>query len=304
MSMFRTHCARNLDMNGEIDLGSASGDRRATAERFAGVCDHQGTSGGRGCRGRRGIAPFVVGVGAGAGRADRGRSPAAGGEPFGAGRQTHHAPPAAPGERHRAEATPDPGTRRAWHLLHHGHLGARLPRLRLPPDRPHPRLQPSLPQPTRRCRPSRQRRRAGGGGRLVWQRRPRDGALWRRLLGRVGRQPARGRRSGHHRGRPPRPRARVGRDIAGGSHPGRRPRPALGGPAPPGTATRCATSRSASDSPPSAAGSRTRSGGHYATNHTHIDDFVESVRMLTPQGWWESRRLPGSGAGPIARTAW
>src|SRR5436190_4981395 len=42
----------------------------------------------------------------------------------------------------------------------------------------------------------------------------------------------------------------------------------------------------------------TRSGGHYATLHTHIDDFVESVRMLTPAGWWESRRLPGSGAGP------
>ena len=42
----------------------------------------------------------------------------------------------------------------------------------------------------------------------------------------------------------------------------------------------------------------TRSGGHYATNHTHIDDFVESVRMLTPSGWWESRRLPASGAGP------
>lgn len=42
----------------------------------------------------------------------------------------------------------------------------------------------------------------------------------------------------------------------------------------------------------------TRSGGHYATNHTHIDDFVESTRMLTPRGVWESRRLPGSGAGP------
>jgi len=42
----------------------------------------------------------------------------------------------------------------------------------------------------------------------------------------------------------------------------------------------------------------TRSGGHYATNHTHIDDFVESIRMLTPRGWWESRRLPSSGAGP------
>lgn len=42
----------------------------------------------------------------------------------------------------------------------------------------------------------------------------------------------------------------------------------------------------------------TRSGGHYASLYTHIDDFVESVRMLTPQGEWESRRLPGSGAGP------
>ena len=42
----------------------------------------------------------------------------------------------------------------------------------------------------------------------------------------------------------------------------------------------------------------TRSGGHYATNYTHIDDLVESVRMVTPAGIWESRRLPGSGAGP------
>lgn len=42
----------------------------------------------------------------------------------------------------------------------------------------------------------------------------------------------------------------------------------------------------------------TRAGGHYATLHTHIDDFVESIRMVTPQGRWESRRLPASGAGP------
>jgi alkyldihydroxyacetonephosphate synthase len=42
----------------------------------------------------------------------------------------------------------------------------------------------------------------------------------------------------------------------------------------------------------------TRSGGHYATNYTHIDDFVESLRVLTPSGVVESRRLPGSGAGP------
>lgn len=42
----------------------------------------------------------------------------------------------------------------------------------------------------------------------------------------------------------------------------------------------------------------TRSGGHFATLHTHIDDFVESIRAVTPSGIWESRRLPGSGAGP------
>jgi alkyldihydroxyacetonephosphate synthase len=42
----------------------------------------------------------------------------------------------------------------------------------------------------------------------------------------------------------------------------------------------------------------TRSGGHYATAKTHIDDFVESTRVVTPSGIMESRRLPGSGAGP------
>jgi alkyldihydroxyacetonephosphate synthase len=42
----------------------------------------------------------------------------------------------------------------------------------------------------------------------------------------------------------------------------------------------------------------TRAGGHFATGETHIDDLVESVRAITPRGAWESRRLPGSGAGP------
>ncbi|TDB95262.1 FAD-binding oxidoreductase [Actinomadura sp. 7K534] len=42
----------------------------------------------------------------------------------------------------------------------------------------------------------------------------------------------------------------------------------------------------------------TRSGGHYATLYTHIDDMVESMRVVTPAGIAESRRLPGSGAGP------
>ena len=42
----------------------------------------------------------------------------------------------------------------------------------------------------------------------------------------------------------------------------------------------------------------TRSGGHYATLYTHIDDFVESLKMITPSGIYQTRRLPGSGAGP------
>ncbi len=42
----------------------------------------------------------------------------------------------------------------------------------------------------------------------------------------------------------------------------------------------------------------TRSGGHFATLYTHIDDFVESLRVVTPTGTVQSRRLPGSGAGP------
>jgi alkyldihydroxyacetonephosphate synthase len=42
----------------------------------------------------------------------------------------------------------------------------------------------------------------------------------------------------------------------------------------------------------------TRASGHFATLETHIDEMVESVRAITPRGTWESRRLPGSGAGP------
>jgi alkyldihydroxyacetonephosphate synthase len=42
----------------------------------------------------------------------------------------------------------------------------------------------------------------------------------------------------------------------------------------------------------------TRAGGHFATLYTHIDDLTESLRIVTPVGVSESRRLPGSGAGP------
>jgi len=47
----------------------------------------------------------------------------------------------------------------------------------------------------------------------------------------------------------------------------------------------------------------TRAGGHYATQYTHIDDFVQGTRTVTPAGTIETRRLPGSGAGPHP-TAW
>jgi alkyldihydroxyacetonephosphate synthase len=44
----------------------------------------------------------------------------------------------------------------------------------------------------------------------------------------------------------------------------------------------------------------TRSAGHHATLATHIEDRVESLRVLTPRGVIETRRLPASGAGPAA----
>ena len=42
----------------------------------------------------------------------------------------------------------------------------------------------------------------------------------------------------------------------------------------------------------------TRAGGHHATLFTHIDELVESLRVVTPRGPVETRRLPASGAGP------
>jgi len=48
----------------------------------------------------------------------------------------------------------------------------------------------------------------------------------------------------------------------------------------------------------------TRAGGHYATGYTHIDDLVQSVRMVTPAGVAESARVPGSAAGPAPDRLW
>lgn len=48
----------------------------------------------------------------------------------------------------------------------------------------------------------------------------------------------------------------------------------------------------------------TRSGGHFATLATHIDDLVESLQAVTPVGIVETRRLPASGAGPDPNRLW
>lgn len=42
----------------------------------------------------------------------------------------------------------------------------------------------------------------------------------------------------------------------------------------------------------------TRAAGHHATGPTRIDDAVQALRVITPQGPVESLRVPGSGAGP------
>lgn len=42
----------------------------------------------------------------------------------------------------------------------------------------------------------------------------------------------------------------------------------------------------------------TRAGGHYATLYTHVDDLVQALRVVTPAGVIETRRVPASGAGP------
>ncbi|MFC7242831.1 FAD-binding oxidoreductase [Catellatospora aurea] len=48
----------------------------------------------------------------------------------------------------------------------------------------------------------------------------------------------------------------------------------------------------------------TRAGGHYATGYTHIDDLVESMRVVTPAGIAQSLRVPASGAGPSPDRFW
>ena len=48
----------------------------------------------------------------------------------------------------------------------------------------------------------------------------------------------------------------------------------------------------------------TRAAGHFATGHTHIDDLVESLEIVTPVGRVETERVPASGAGPAPDRLW
>ena len=177
----------------------------------------------------------------------------------------------------------------------------------------HARLRQGLPRHRAR------RSAAASTTRPTWSRGRADEAESRRLLdwcavGGRGRDPVRRRhqRRGRRRAarrralrgrrldRPARarPGARGGPGLARGAHPGRRARAGARGPAARPTGSPCATSRSRSSSRRSAAGSPRARAATSPRCYTHIDDFVESVRAVTPRGVWESRRLPGSGAGP------
>jgi alkyldihydroxyacetonephosphate synthase len=44
----------------------------------------------------------------------------------------------------------------------------------------------------------------------------------------------------------------------------------------------------------------TRAAGHFATGITQIDDSVQAMRVVTPSGTMQTRRLPCDGAGVSA----
>ena len=154
-----------------------------------------------------------------------------------------------------------------------------------------------FPNPPRRNRVSPHRSGGCDRARLVLKLQHRSHPLrWRQY--RRGRRRTPGSQRGrNHRPHQPGPGAGNRRDITGGAHPGGVLGPALESQLRPAGFTLRHFPQSFEFST-LGGWIATRSGGHYATNHTHIDDFVESVRMVTPAGVWESRRLPGSGAGP------
>ena len=130
------------------------------------------------------------------------------------------------------------------------------------------------------------------------QQRLRGRAVRGRLLGRVGCQPARGRRRRHDRPRPPRPGARGRRRVAGRRASRRACSARTSRTSSARAATRCATSRSRSGSRRSGGGSRRAPAA--TTPRTTRTSTTSSSRCGCSllAGGGSRRRLPGSGAGP------
>ena len=170
----------------------------------------------------RDAASFVLGLGTRVGGADRRGSGPPRRAPVEALRRRHHAGAGARPGRRRAAPGPHPGAGRARRVLHHRDVGAGVPLPRRPLHRPHRRVQPPLPQPDRRRGPPALRGRARRRPRLVLVERREGGALRRRVVRGVGREPARGRRRRDRGHGPVRPGPRARRRLAGRPHPGRR----------------------------------------------------------------------------------
>ena len=187
--------------------------------------------------------------------------------------------------------------------------GRLVPHRRPHPGRPHLRqvlprrgagARPPVGPPARRGRLPAGRGRGGGGARVGVGGRRRRHPLRRRVLG-GGRRggPGRRRPAGDQlRPRPARPGPGGRPGLPGGPDPGGRPRPLARRTSSAPTASPSATTPRASRSPRSGGWLATRSGGHFATLQTHIDDFVESIRAVTPAGRVGVPAAPGSGAGP------
>ena len=114
-----------------------------------------------------------------------------------------------------------------------------------------------------------------------------------------GVEPPRGRVRGRRVDRPARARPGAGGrpGLARGAHPGRRLAGARGAAAP-STASRCATSRSRSSSRRSAAGSPPARAATSPRSTPTSTTWWSRCARSPPAATGESRRLPGSGAGP------
>ncbi len=237
-------------------------------------------------------------MGAGVGGADGCRPSPSGRGAVQALRGVDHGPAGAPAAGRRAAGAPRRRPGRARRRVHHRDVGAGVPLARRPPDRPHRRLRAALPEPDRRRRPPAHRGRARVSARLERDGRCQGGAVRRRILGGVGRQPAGGRcrRDGVDGSLRPGAGDRCHVPRRHASRPastGRRSRTSCGR-----TASRCATSRRASASRRSADGSPpVRAATTPPTTRTSTTSSSRCGCSRRRVGG-RAAACPGSGAGP------